>query len=128
MKLIYIAGPFRGANAWEVHQNCNRAEAMAFEVFELGAVALCPHNNTRNFDGTFDEPFWLEATLELMRRCDAVLVLPDSENSKGTKGEIAEATKLGIPVFRSLAELREWVGAHATQIDTWVCGECGWAP
>lgn len=29
MKLLYIAGPFRGANSWEMEQNIRRAEEVA---------------------------------------------------------------------------------------------------
>ena len=50
-------------------------------------------------DGTESAQFWLAGTLELMRRCDAVLVLPGYSFSEGTKGEIAEADRLGLPVM-----------------------------
>ena len=41
----------------------------------------------------------LAGTLELMRRCDAVVVIPGWEHSTGTKAEIDEAMRLEIPVF-----------------------------
>ena len=116
MKLIYIAGPFRAENAWEVERNIRRAEEMAFRVAsETGAAFVCPHTNSRFFDGTIHGRYWLDATLEIMRRCDAVMVLPGHESSEGTLGEIAEATRLGIPVFYEFDELAEWARAHATQ-------------
>ncbi len=40
MKIIFISGPYRGANTWEVEQNVRRAEALALEVWRLGHVAI----------------------------------------------------------------------------------------
>ena len=108
MKVVYIAGPFRGATPWDVEQNVRRAEALALEVARMGAMPLCPHANTRHFDGQLTAEFWLEGTLELLRRCDAVLLVPGWETSSGTKAEVAEAERLGSPVFEHLWQLNEW--------------------
>lgn len=110
MPVIYIAGPFRGANAWEVEQNIRRAESLAFQVAQLGAMPLCPHTNTRYFDGTLTGEFWLEGTLELLRRCDAVLFTPCWLRSSGARGEHAEAERLGLPCFMTIGELADWLG------------------
>lgn len=45
-----------------------------------------------------DEQF-LAGTLELMRRCDAVILVPGWSTSEGTKAEIAEAMRIGLPMF-----------------------------
>lgn len=108
--VIYIAGPFRGANAWEVEQNIRRAEVLAFEVAKLGAMPLCPHTNTRCFDGTLTPEFWIDGTMELMRRCDAVLFTDEWERSVGARGEYLEAQRLGIPCYINLIELEAWLG------------------
>jgi hypothetical protein len=50
-------------------------------------------------EGIGDYEYWCEATLELMRRCDVVYAMQGWENSKGARGEVAEANKLGIPVI-----------------------------
>jgi len=99
MKVIYVAGPFRGPHAWAIEQNVRRAEAVAYEVFAAGHVALCPHTNTRFFDGALPDQVFIDGTLELMRRCDAVLVLPNWEQSMGTTGEILAAAEIPMPVI-----------------------------
>ena len=53
MKLVYIAGPFRGSSAWDIEENIRVAERAALEVWKMGAAALCPHTNTRFFQGCF---------------------------------------------------------------------------
>lgn len=96
---FYVAGPFRGADSWAMEQNIRRAEAIAWCVFAEGEAALCPHTNTRFFQGSLPDEVWIRSTLTLMRLCDAVLVLPGYQKSSGTLGEIEEAKRLGIPYF-----------------------------
>lgn len=110
MKLIYIAGPFRGQIPWDVEQNVRRAEALALSVWCLGAAALCPHTNTRFFDKAGDDAVFLEGTMEMLRRCNAMLLVqPDWHKSSGTKAEIAEALRLHIPVFGDILRLNDFI-------------------
>ena len=110
MKVVYVAGPFRGPNAWEIEQNIRRAEELSLAVWRMGAAALCPHTNTRFFQGAADDAVWLDGDLELLRRCDAILMTPDWERSSGARAEEAFAREHGVTVFYGLMELREWLG------------------
>lgn len=118
MKVIYIAGPFRGSNAWAVECNIRRAEKVAFEVAEMGLVPLCPHTMTRFFNGTLTDAYWLAATMELLRRCDAILLLPCWQSSSGSVAERAEARRLGLPVLH----FRSWATDHG--IEEWQSAGC----
>ena len=112
MKVVYIAGPYRGDNAYVVHRNVNRAERMAMRVAKAGGMPLCPHCNTRNFDGTLTDVFWLEGTLELLRRCDALVLINGWRRSSGARKEHEEALALGMPIFEeaSFSDLEKWLG------------------
>lgn len=112
-KLIYIAGPFRGANQWEQFQNIREAETLALEVWRMGAVALCPHANTAHFQGALPDDVWLEGDLEMMRRCDAVLLMPRWRGSRGAVEEAKEAKQAGLPVFEYVSDLRTWLAVGA---------------
>ena len=109
MKVIYIAGPFRGPNAWEIEQNIRRAETLALEVWKLGAAAICPHANTRFFQNAAPDKVWLDGDLEILKRCDAILMTDDWEKSEGAKAEYTFAKKNGIPVFYSVEFLKIWL-------------------
>lgn len=98
-KVIYIAGPYRGKDSWEVQENVHNAERAAYFIASKGYIPLCPHAMYRHFDGTMTDQYWIDGTLELMKRCDAVVVLPGYAVSEGTKGEIEEAKRRKIPVF-----------------------------
>ena len=109
--LIYTAGRFRGPTPWAVHQNVLKAEWAALVVIDLGAFPVIPHKIGEHFDGIGSQEFWLESTLELMRRCDAVFVYDDADLkiSQGTIGEVAEAKRLGIPVLIGEESLEVWM-------------------
>lgn len=109
MKVIYIAGPFRGKSAWDIECNIRRAETLALEVWRFGCAALCPHTNTRFFQGAAEDAIWLDGGIELLRRCDAVLLVEGWENSSGTCEEIIAAVDAGIPVFASMNRLAIWI-------------------
>ena len=97
MKHIYIAGPFRGKNAWKVEQNIRIAEQVAFEVAHTGECPVCPHTMFRHFDGTLTDQYWLAATQSLLLRCDMIMLLPRWKDSEGAIGEFSAATTAGIP-------------------------------
>jgi len=119
MRVVYIAGKFRGKDAWEVHKNVQEALKVAFEVASLGAMPLTPHANCFPFDGTLDDQFWLEGTMELLRRCDAVMTVSNWTTSTGAKDEVHEAvSKLGIPVFHELSQLDAWLSSLRGQEET----------
>jgi len=105
MEVVYIAGPLRAKNAWEQEQNIRRAEALALEAWRLGYAVICPHTNTRFFQGAADDAVWLRGDLEILRRCDVVLMTPDWETSQGAVAEHAEALRLGLRVVYDLTEL-----------------------
>lgn len=113
MKLVYIAGPFRGQNAWAIEQNIRVAEDAAYRVAQLGAMPVCPHTNTRYFHGSLPDDFFLKGYLILLSKCDAVFVVGDerwaSNVSAGTKAEIDRAHSLKIPVFSAFYALDEWL-------------------
>lgn len=99
--VVYIAGPFRGENAWEVKRNVHIAESYAHQVAELGYSFICPHSIGASFDGTMTGEYWLEMTMELLTRCDCVLVVGDYNNSTGTMAEIEKARELNMNIYYS---------------------------
>ena len=113
MKVVYVIGPFRGKTAWDVERNVRSAEAMALEVAKLGAMPLCPHTNTRFFDGQLTAQFWLDGTMELLKRCDAAITVGDWHESKGSCGEVQYCLDKGIPLMQSRGALAAWLESGA---------------
>jgi len=128
MKLVYTAGAFRAPTAWGIHENIRRAEAWALEIWKQGAVALCPHLNTANFQGAMPDHTWLEGDLEMLKRCDAVFMIPYWERSEGARKEREVAIAEKIPVFTDFGHLCAWIqtnqeGSDASTQSRYVDGE-----
>jgi nucleoside 2-deoxyribosyltransferase len=109
MKQIYVAGPYTANDSWSLEKNIRSAEEISFQVFSLRAVAVCSHTISRYFFGTLNEEFWLEATMNMLSRCDAMVVVEGWKKSSGTLGEIKYAAENDIPIFYSVEELAEWL-------------------
>lgn len=107
LPVIYISGKFRGKSSWEVEQNIRLAEELSLQVWLRGAVALCPHMNTRYFQGAAPDEVWLKGDLELVLRSDALLMVPNWRTSVGARMELEYATKFGIPIYYSLEEMEK---------------------
>lgn len=75
----------------------------------MGAVALCPHLNTAHFQDAAPDNVWLEGDLELLKRCDAVIMTSDWYRSSGARAEKQFADDRKIPVFYDVAALRSWL-------------------
>ena len=97
--LIYVAGPFRAKSSWDVEQNIRYAERVGYKIALLGATPVIPHSMYRFFDGTMPDSFWLNATMDILRRCDAIVMCRWWMYSKGAKAEFREANIIGMPVI-----------------------------
>jgi hypothetical protein len=113
VKLVYVAGPFRGPSHWAIAQNVRNAEAAALEVWRMGAACLCPHANTAHFQDAAPDHIWLRGDLEMLRRCDAILMLPTWRQSAGAVTEHDWAVRHEMPILYSLGELKDWLAHEA---------------
>lgn len=102
-KVVYISGKYSG----DIVTNIDKARKLAIEVWEAGFTALTPHLNTIHFENdcqcTYED--FIDGDLELIKRCDCLLMLPEWDYSKGALMEHAEAKKLNKPIFYSLENL-----------------------
>lgn len=112
--VIYVAGPYSGKDGLAVELNVRRAELAAYALYRLGGVAvICPHSITRWVDSQVSYRAMCEATLELLRRSDAVLFVEGWENSTGSLEEYEEAQRLGRPTFFSVDAVEAWLAEWA---------------
>ena len=110
-KVVYTAGPYRAKTEEQVGWNVERALWWAEAVWRLGAAAICPHTNTYKMDMAVEPEEFVERDLEIVRRCDAVLMLPGWEKSSGAQRERDAATEAGLPIFywSDLSALEGWI-------------------
>lgn len=105
--VVFISGPYRAPTPWHVEQNIRRAEELAAQVWLNGFTALCPHTNSRFMTGVAPDEYFLEGDLEMLRRCDCLLLAPGWKKSKGTAQEVNQANALNMPILYSVEMLKD---------------------
>jgi hypothetical protein len=98
MKLAYIAGPYRANSEYGVLSNIRKAEQYALKYWQKGYAVICPHKNTALFGGSLPESAWLEGDLEILRRCDVVVMIPGWRASTGAVQEFTLASDLRMEI------------------------------
>ena len=97
MKLVYIAGPYRAKTIYGVAQNIHNAAEVAIKYWKQGCAVICPHKNTGFLDGCtgeLDDHIWLMGDLEMIRRCDAIVMMKNWKESAGARAELGLALSL----------------------------------
>lgn len=101
VKLVYVAGRYSASSDRTIAENVEAARAVARRVAAAHPLLfpVVPHQLNAGLEGVGDYEWWLAGTLELMRRCDAVVMVTGWEGSRGACAEREEALRLGMPVF-----------------------------
>lgn len=119
--VVYVAGPYRGPNRHAIELNIQAARAVGLLCCRKGWSPIIPHANTGHLDGidpTIGDEFWLASTMELLRRADAVVLVPGWESSSGTRDEITEAQMRSIPVYHAehmLPDAAEFIDLRSSE-------------
>lgn len=104
-KVYYIAGPQRANTREEVTANVEKARAAATAVWRMGHAVICPHTNSGYFDTGIPEETFMEGSLEILRRCDGIVMMPGWEASAGSRHEKKVAEMANLQVFYLAADL-----------------------
>lgn len=116
MRLCYLAGPYRSKDGViGIRRNIWCAEEVAIQLWQTGLAVISPHKNTALLDGSAPDDVWLKGDLEMIRRCDFIVVLPGWEKSEGTNAEIDFAHEHKIPVYYWPADKDEII--HQAQVE-----------
>ena len=116
LKYVYIAGPYTGLHYdhrsyFEIDRNIMRALEAAAALARAGIGFFCPHGHSAHFEVVTPEvgpAFWYELDIHFMKACDALLLLPNWEASKGSVKEKQLMEEWGKPIFYTLDEAIEW--------------------
>ena len=110
IKRVYIAGAYSADNVITILDNIREGIRAGTELFLKGYSPFVPW-----FDFHFqlmlreNEKLTVEDyyrySIDWLEVSDAVLILPNSENSKGTEVEIRRAEEIGIPVYNEISSL-----------------------
>lgn len=104
--IIYISGKYTDDTQEKIDANIALARKHAIRLWEAGYTVICPHLNTANFekDCSIKWEDYIRGDLQIVSRCDAVVMLCNMNNSQGALMERTVAIEKGIPVFHSTSE------------------------
>ena len=102
--LVYVAGPYKAQGRFfrtiKILMNILRARRVAKFIWGQGHYAICPHLNTAFFsERVVSRPTVLDGYLEILGRCDAMVLVKQWTHSEGTWIELAYAKEHNIPVY-----------------------------
>jgi len=108
MKRVYIAGSYNAPDIITCLDNMRRGIQMAVQILKAGYSPFCCwlDYHYRLMDSKITREMYQAQSMAWLEASDAVLVMPNSEDSKGTQAEIARARELGIPVYHSFEQLQ----------------------
>lgn len=99
MELVYISGSYRDKRPNGVFNNIIKAREKALEYWKKGYAVICPHMNTAFMDGELPDEAWLDGDIEMVKRCDIIVMLKGWENSEGAKIELECAKKHNLKII-----------------------------
>jgi nucleoside 2-deoxyribosyltransferase len=120
MYKIYCAGSYSDKDVTQIFKNMRNGIEVSKNLLLKNYVPFCPWIDYHFFLALReDEDISLEQiqrySMEWLGACDAVFVLPNSENSKGTQAEIKRAITLEIPVFTTFETMDKYFETAAKE-------------
>jgi len=101
-KLIYVSGPYTAPTEEEINENIQRAEDIAVMLMRNGFDVITPHKNTAGYQQyEFTHERYLEQDINILSRCDAILMMNNWRKSKGACIEMEYARTENIPIIYS---------------------------
>ena len=120
-RVVYVAGPYSAPTHTGIAANILAARECAMKVWQAGAAAICPHLNTHSHfevDSGLTYQDYMDGDFEILKKCDAVFMMPTWEQSKGAKMEHEFARQHFIPILFSLDTLKSWLASKGREAAT----------
>jgi hypothetical protein len=112
MLRIYVAGKYSDNNVVDVLKNIGMGERVCADLFVAGYAPFCPWHDKSyvmlNPELEFSVQQFYDYSIAWLKVSDAMFLLPNWKESKGTLKEIEIAKEQGIPVFETIDELDKW--------------------
>jgi hypothetical protein len=100
--LLYVSGPYTAYEDRTVQDNVVQARDIAAAFWKQGHAVICPHLNTHWPEFVYDGLTWedfMKGDLQMIARCDGMVMTPDWEKSRGARIEREYAESLGMPIW-----------------------------
>ncbi len=99
LPMAYLSAPMSAPSAIDRMHHYLNARRASHELWEAEVLHYCPHTNSPSI-GSSDVGYesWMAMDLEVLRRCDFIVMAGNWNESPGCRRELAMAMHLGKPV------------------------------
>jgi hypothetical protein len=105
MKVLYLSHPYRAGTEWGVYLNVQSAHFYAKEMWRRGYACISPVSNTAFMGEAGDFDKWMAGDLEILGRCDILVLCPGWERSEGCRMEYDFARSRGLKIYQDVSEV-----------------------
>jgi hypothetical protein len=99
--LVYVIGAYSKNDSGDIQEHIKQAEFVSIRLLRAGYHVFTPHKNTANYEWYEDDFItyrtWIEMDLNILSRCDAIFIMDNAKDSKGSQIEIEFAQSMKIP-------------------------------
>ena len=104
-RVIYLASPYRAKDEWGVWTNIVSAHISAKQLWDKGYAVISPVSNSAWMGEMDDFEKWMEGDLEILSRCDILVLNHGWQKSRGCRMEYDRAIALGLRIYSSPEEV-----------------------
>lgn len=106
---IFLSGGITAQTQEDLKSINKLASDIAYQCWCKGWSVISPHKNCYGYvpNDLMDYQSWMIGTLSQILRCDALLLLPDWEKSKGARIEHEVARYCKIPIYEYKNDIPE---------------------
>ena len=98
--VVCISGKYDGKTQEIIKQNIEVARMVAVELWKMGYAVVCPHLNTGGMDNEgVPYKMLVKGYIEILTRCDAIILLPGWKDSKGAVAERQAAIENCVSIY-----------------------------
>lgn len=113
MKKIYIAGPYSGPDIITILENIRQGIEAGHYLISKGFAVFCPFLDYQfaffnHPENTLTKEQYQANSMEWVKVCDAVFLLPGWEQSGGVRRELDVAVRHRIPTYTNYQDLFKW--------------------
>lgn len=103
LPMAYLSAPMSAPAAIDRMHHYLNARRASHELWEAEVLHYCPHTNSPSI-GSSDVGYesWMAMDLEVLRRCDFIVMAGNWNESPGCRRELAMAMHLGLPIAYSV--------------------------
>ena len=98
-KVVYVAGPYSAETMNGVWENIVLAQKAGMRLIDAGHIPVIPHSMWCGYEGEYEHGFFVDMGIGVMSKCDAICMVGDWPNSKGSYMELAAAVEMGKEVM-----------------------------